>query len=140
MKICKACLIEKPLDEFHNRTKAKDGKQYVCKICNRNQRKAYYKTAHGRDKNFIAGKRWRVRNQLKVLDYLKDHSCVDCGENDPIVLEFDHRENKSYNISHMVQAGFAWAKIMEEIEKCDIRCANCHRRKTARQFGYYKLS
>lgn len=66
---------------------------------------------------------------------------MDCGENDPIVLDFDHidENDKSYSISDMLKQRFAWSKIELEIKKCEVRCANCHRRRTAKQFAWYKL-
>jgi hypothetical protein len=33
---------------------------------------------------------------------------------------------------------YCWARILEELQKCDVRCANCHRRKTARDFKWFK--
>jgi len=55
-----------------------------------------------------------------------------------MVLEFDHvRGTKSGNISEMMRGGFSWKRVLEEIEKCEIRCANCHRRKTAVQFQWF---
>jgi hypothetical protein len=75
---------------------------------------------------------------LKVFEYLSVHPCVDCGESDPVVLEFDHRDatTKFRAVAQMIEARYAWSTILEEIEKCDVRCANCHRRKTSRQFGH----
>lgn len=60
------------------------------------------------------------------------HPCVDCGEPDPIVLDFDHRDRKakSFTIS-AYYANVSEARLRAEIAKCDVRCANCHRRKTA---------
>lgn len=58
-------------------------------------------------------------------------SCVDCGESDPIVLEFDHvRGTKVKNVADMVNNSYSIEAIKNEIRKCDVRCANCHRRKT----------
>lgn len=71
-----------------------------------------------------------------MYEYLLAHPCVDCGETDPIVLDADHvRGKKHFNISAMLQ-GYAWSAVLEELEKCEMRCANCHRRKTAKEFGY----
>ena len=57
--------------------------------------------------------------------------CIDCGESNPIVLDFDHvRGEKLYNIADMVHKAFSIETIKEEIRKCEVRCANCHRKKT----------
>lgn len=74
-----------------------------------------------------------------TFDYLKSHSCIDCGEGDPIVLEFDHvRGEKKLGVAKMVAEGYSLATVINEISKCEVRCANCHRRKTALQFGWNK--
>lgn len=84
----------------------------------------------------------RVRAEVKiaVVDYLQTHPCIDCGESDPVVLEFDHRNgsNKLFAIGAVLNKGFAIKTIMNEIEKCDVRCANCHRRRTAQSLGWYR--
>jgi hypothetical protein len=74
------------------------------------------------------------RNKKCVLAYLNAHPCVDCGESDPVVLDFDHvRGVKLKEVTEMVRDGMSIANIQSEIEKCEIRCANCHRRATARR-------
>lgn len=73
------------------------------------------------------------------MSYFSENPCVDCGETNPIVLEFDHRdrEEKKYNISEMIAKGSSIKSIKEEINKCDVRCANCHKIRTAKQFNWY---
>jgi hypothetical protein len=69
-----------------------------------------------------------------IADYLVDHPCVDCGEADPDVLDFDHvRGVKLFTIAMAVRNGRSLKAIQAEIEKCDVRCANCHRRITRRR-------
>ena len=66
-----------------------------------------------------------------VDEYKKGHPCVDCGEVDPIVLDFDHiTDNKKMCIARLVGGGFSLQLIKEEIGKCEVRCSNCHRRIT----------
>lgn len=79
-------------------------------------------------KSYLRNKRTRSGNKL-FIDSIKESSpCVDCGENNPIVLEFDHvRGVKKANISDMSRASYSIATIKEEIDKCEVRCANCHR-------------
>ena len=73
----------------------------------------------------------RLRNKNFVQDYLKDKSCIDCGNDDIRVLEFDHVRGEKYNsISRMVNNACSIDRIIKEIKKCEIRCANCHRIKT----------
>lgn len=81
--------------------------------------------------------RERIRRHL--LAFLRDHPCVDCGEADPIVLEFDHiaeRGPKLFELGRATQNGASVARIDAEIAKCDVRCANCHRRKTYAERGF----
>lgn len=76
----------------------------------------------------------RGRSQARawVLEYRLNHPCVDCGESDPVCLDFDHvRGVKWANISTLVSKGATVATIKDEVRKCDVRCSNCHRKVTA---------
>jgi len=72
-----------------------------------------------------------------ILSHLRSNPCIDCGEPDPIVLEFDHMSHfdKRFNIGDSVSGNYSLNSVKSEIEKCEVRCANCHRRKTYRDFG-----
>jgi hypothetical protein len=79
------------------------------------------------------------RNQEKLFDYLVDHQCADCGENNSRVLQFDHvRGVKRGNVTQMVSSGYGWKTILEEIAKCEIVCANCHIKRTAQRGGFWR--
>jgi hypothetical protein len=138
MKRCSKCKIEKDSSDFNKKTRNKDGLQAQCKECLKEIHKKHYeeKTQYYKNKAAKNNLLYRIRNLEYMVNYLVRHSCVDCGENDPTILEFDHRSDKSYDVSTMTT--FALSKLDSEIAKCDVRCANCHRRKTANQFGYYK--
>jgi hypothetical protein len=70
-------------------------------------------------------------NRVRVREYLLEHPCVDCSESDPVVLDFDHvRGTKEAEVSSLVAMGASWGRILREIEKCEVRCANDHRRVT----------
>lgn len=70
----------------------------------------------------------KERNREFVTEYLKIHPCVDCGNADIRVLEFDHINNdKEENISHTVRNAWALDRLTAEIAKCEVRCCNCHR-------------
>jgi transcription elongation factor Elf1 len=66
----------------------------------------------------------------KLAEIKQTSGCVDCGESNHIVLDFDHLSNKKYNVSRMIHDGFSWAAIKKEIAKCEVVCANCHRIRT----------
>ena len=73
-----------------------------------------------------------------VYEYLSTHPCVDCGESDPVILQFDHvRGEKVAPVCTLVYLNVSWERLNAEMAKCEIRCANCHQRKTARDRGYH---
>jgi len=58
---------------------------------------------------------------------------MDCGERFPFyVLDYDHRpdEIKKGEIARMASGSYKWETILAEIAKCDLICANCHRKRT----------
>jgi|SRR5579859_3988807 len=87
-------------------------------------------------KRSASSRRKRVvrENKESIKEYLRVHPCIDCGESDIVVLHFDHvRGKKRGNVCAMVQNGCSWKTILKEIAKCEVRCANDHMRKTARE-------
>lgn len=75
----------------------------------------------------------RLERTTYLLGYFAHHSCADCGEDDPVVLEFDHldAESKRFDIGQALSYR-KWQSILDEIEKCEVVCANC---RTARRRG-----
>lgn len=138
MKTCGKCQIQKPEADFNKSTKSKDGLHSYCRECH----KAHYRMNAAAHKQRVSVRRNQLRadNFEKYLDYMSDKSCADCGEEDPVVLEFDHNDPsvKSYSISVMMGGAHSWVSILAEMEKCTIRCSNCHKRRTAQQFGWRK--
>ena len=78
----------------------------------------------------------RVRIRAFITAHLKTNPCVDCGETDIIVLEFDHIRDKDFNLSDAARNGVGIKKLKDEIAKCEVRCANCHRKKTYERGGW----
>jgi hypothetical protein len=74
-----------------------------------------------------------------LLAYLSEHPCVDCGLTDVRVLEFDHRDvaEKVAAVAVLARAGYPLTRVMGEVEKCDVRCANCHRIRTHEQRDWW---
>jgi hypothetical protein len=142
MKHCNACDQDKPVDDFNWKIPGKI-RQSFCKGCKKQYWDKYYgKKANGdRHRANVRERRLDLRKRVRwmIRHYLLDHPCVDCGENEPVVLDFDHvRDTKRYSIADMVRHSATWDRILAEIAKCEVRCANCHRKRTAKQFGWYK--
>ena len=108
-----------------------------CRPC-----RAAYKQEHyaANRQQYIASAMRRKREVVAeridfLVAYLRQHPCVDCGETDPIVLEFDHLRDKKFGIA----AGLRdreWQSVLDEMAKCEVVCANCHRRRTAKRGGF----
>lgn len=101
------------------------------------QKRWYEKNKATHMANVAARKKKTVaENRGNTARYLSEHPCVDCGESDIRVLEFDHiSDDKVANISKMVLDGLSWTTILKEIEKCEVRCKNDHARKTYERIG-----
>ena len=76
-------------------------------------------------------KKQRIRNRAFVNQIKELSHCVDCGEQDPLVLDFDHiKGDKIAPVSDMVYRSYCVESIQKEIDKCEVRCSNCHRKVT----------
>lgn len=136
MKCCSRCHKTKPLKDFAVKRRNKSGVDSHCKACHNIINRRHYRA----NKQYYIDKadaRQKKAAQA-VLEYLMEHPCK-CGEKDPEVLDFDHFRDKKYNICKMILNGCSLRSIFEEIAKCVVRCANCHRRKTAREQGWFRI-
>jgi hypothetical protein len=124
------------LTEFNQLRKARDGRQPACRACNA----AYHRANWDRHMAQIRTRKKKLlaENRARIVRFLAERCCADCGETDLVVLEFDHLRDNSHNISYLVRAGYEWAYILEEIAKCDVVCTNCHRRRTAVRSRTYR--
>lgn len=76
-------------------------------------------------------KQQKFINRDYIDEYLREHPCLDCGEEDILVLDFDHVSGvKCGNVSTLSHKGVSLEVLKVEIAKCEVRCANCHRRIT----------
>lgn len=139
-KRCGRCGEIKSPAEFHRKSASPDGLQSWCRICNTSGAKRFYSenTDHARRRIGSWIRKVDEDNKRRVLRYLREHPCVDCGEDDPVVLEFDHQRDKAHGIAQLLHAHVRWEVIAGEIAKCEVRCANCHRRRTAAAAGWFR--
>lgn len=139
MNKCCRCKQVKEDEEFTKCKSCKNGLSYYCKPCAKKARKrCKVNIPKRREKGRANQEKTKVRNRRYVWDYLQTHPCVVCGETDAIVLEFDHLGNKKDSISRMMNSGQSIKMIQQEIDKCQVLCSNCHKRKTAKEYNWYK--
>ncbi len=139
MKMCPRCKEKKPLDAFFKKSDRLAGA--YCKPCQLAYVREHYRRTKGayNARRYALHLKYTERNRRLVFDYLRQHPCVDCSEADVVVLDFDHvRGAKHGAVSRMIFGGTSVPRLPAEIEKCEVRCANCHRRKTAFECGSYR--
>jgi hypothetical protein len=139
MRWCGRCRRQKPLEDFAWRRKARGQRDNYCRPCRAAYKQEHYAankqryidSAHRRRKRVVA------ERVAYLVSFLREHPCVDCGEADPIVLEFDHLRDKKFDIGKGLRDR-EWQSVLDEMAKCDVVCANCHRRRTARRGGFIR--
>jgi hypothetical protein len=141
-QICCRCGQLKTVGEFSFKDQPRGILHSYCRVCHKAWNRGHYE--RNRDRYIATAKRntalYQAEKLRQLLNYLRDHPCIDCGETDPVVLDFDHRDPslKRMEVGNLVRYA-AWATVESEISMCDVRCANCHRRRTAAQFRWRKL-
>jgi len=135
------CGLEKHVADFSWQNKSRNKRHPRCKVCHSEADAARY-LANRPELLEMAKKKFRQNreyNERKLIEYLESHPCIDCGEADILVLEFDHKpdQQKSGSVCALAKNA-SWLTVEAEIKKCDVRCANCHRRKTNQQLGWYR--
>jgi hypothetical protein len=133
-KRCGRCKQVKPEAAFN---RLREGRQHWCRECFRE-----YFRARGdlhREQSRTAKDKRVARDRRFLREYLESHPCVDCGEADTRVLDFDHVGDKTLAICEMALRGAPIPKLEAEIAQCEVVCANCHRRRTATRAGWSRL-
>lgn len=95
------------------------------------QRRAYkrgwYKRNAAKVKAEVRDRKRKLARQLR--EYKEERGCTYCPEDSFYCLDFHHiNSDKEFNVSKMVSNGYSWDKILQEINKCVLVCANCHRK------------
>src|SRR2546425_3130057 len=137
MRACTKCGELKPLEAFPPVRRGEAKLQTWCRECFAEANARNYRKNHEREKTRLVRQVTQRRAEVrqKIIEYLREHPCVDCGQTDIVVLEFDHVADKRGDISSYAAGGRSWGRVKAEIDKCEVRCANCHRRKTLERSG-----
>jgi len=140
-KHCGKCDKTKGAEQFNMRNIAKGWLQVWCRLCMKKyDKKRWDGSPEVRAKSMAGNKRRRIRNKQYVYDYLKEHPCIRCGETDVVAITFDHKnpDKKIATVSELCGGSYSLETIQTEIKKCQVLCASCHMKRTAKQHGWYK--
>ena len=137
-KRCTKCAKIKSIENFSGKTAT------YCKPCFKEYR-ATLRQKHKEDPTWINRDKPQSLENRKIrkeyyVNHLKNNPCIKCGEDDPIVLEFNHIDpsTKTDLVSKLAHQG-TMEQLQAEIEKCEVLCANCHKRVTAKQMNWFWL-
>ncbi len=124
IKTCCNCEKDKPVTEFFKQSRAKDGFQSRCKECSADFKKYYQENKQ----RYHAHAEKRRQDVSGWINEIKTESgCTICNESRYWCLDFHHpNDDKRSAVSTMISGGLAKKTILEEVEKCEIVCKNCH--------------
>ena len=128
-KYCPRCKKKKEKAEFSGNSRRKDGLQGACIPCMKKYRREHYR----KDKQRYIDRaiKSKARTKKYYLSVKDGQPCVDCGKSypgEPYLMDFDHLRDKTVCVSRMISSGIP--RIKKEIEKCELVCVICHRRRT----------
>ena len=142
MKKCDHCKQLKSKEEFHWKYKALRIRHNTCKECAKIHNKKYFSgPAHDKHLQNVNERKAYARQHARdyVIAYLLTHPCEGCGESDIRVLEFHHVRGEKYKaVAYMVSGGYSIERIQGELDKCQVLCANCHRKITNEEKDWYR--
>jgi|ERR1700740_490453 len=153
MKTCTKCKEHKALSEFNKKSRSPDGYNPQCRECIKSSRKEKYDERKAQGLEPITAKWQRdnkdklneIRNNRRreIRDFIRslkvNQPCEMCGGIfPPTCMDFDHLDptEKDFNIcGDATRELYSEEKILAEVAKCRIICANCHRIHSAIQRG-----
>jgi hypothetical protein len=126
------CLFQQtPLPSFKIKAIHNDRIVYqaYCISCQRNYRQAHYRANR---EVYLKRKCERDQRIRRMAEKAEARPCADCGiQYQPWQMDFDHIEdNKVMRVAELVRRKVSIRKLREEIAKCEVVCANCHRNRT----------
>jgi hypothetical protein len=134
LRRCSGCQRQLPAGSFPQRGSR-------CLDCRRATIRSHYTANRAYYIQKARRRRQRVVQETRnwLTEYLDEHPCVDCGNRDIRVLEFDHRDRmtKVLAVAVLARGGYGLDRVKAEVAKCVVRCANCHRIRTHQQRGWW---
>ena len=124
-KMCCVCRKLKSPEDFGPCKGTKDGKQYKCMVCNREQAKAHYELNKNKHFELASARKKKIRRAIANIK--EAAGCQLCGEKCSLCLDFHHIDgNDKELLISFVSASVNRLRV--EISKCEIVCSNCHRK------------
>lgn len=123
IKTCNACGLPRPLTEYHKASRNVDGLYHTCKECRKEIDRIRYQTNPSKK-----AKNGEHRKRLSkwLSDYKRSVGCKLCNEREPVALDFHHTDGKKEAILSRLKS--SRRRIEMELPKCEVVCANCHRK------------
>ena len=136
MQQCYRCGETKAAEAFAWRRKNRNQRDSFCRPCRAEYHREHYLANRRRyiDQAQKRKRQLRLERTRFLIEFFRLHPCCECGESDPVVLEFDHLRDKAFSVGEKLTYR-NWEEVLAEIEKCEVVCANCHRRRTAQRRG-----
>ena len=140
MKNCNHCGLYLPDEAFNWRNRLLGIRHVTCRNCQKEYQQKWYEGHKDTHLANVQSRKVEARQEARqfVLEYLYSHPCSKCGETDPIVLEFDHIRGKEEEIARLITNGASIDRLEKEMRRCQVLCSNCHRRKTAKEQGWFR--
>lgn len=129
MKICSKCKLPKSASDFHKNKGKSDGLQNICKACAK-ERDALSNATNESRRQLIKSTRTRKTssNRRFLARYKRFIGCQNCGEKEPVVLDLHHDNADSKEGDPSNLCGRSRKRLKDEVRKCIVLCANCHRK------------
>lgn len=127
-KQCSKCNEYKPISEFAKNKAKRAGCASECKECHRIIRKTYYKNNQKRESSRVRCRKKEIQQWYQ--EYKSTLECIECGESHIATLDFHHRnpDEKEIMLSRVAESGWGKTRILNEMNKCDVLCSNCHKK------------
>lgn len=137
---CTWCRQTLPIYWFGKKKDGRGGYAAICIECNRIKCRLWGRTPAGLEtkRGLNRNNKWRLRG---VVDgYKQAQGCRRCGESDSVALDFHHRDplKKGSEIGKLVAQQVSTTRLREELAKCTVLCANCHRKLHAGRFWIHE--
>ena len=128
-KVCCKCKVPKVIGHFAFRCEMTGKRRSECKDChNGDKRVKFHKVPKSKQKKINRKNKNKYRDWYRELK--KSLICIKCLESNAVCLDFHHKDptTKINNVADLVRKRSPKDLILKEISKCEVLCANCHRK------------